>query len=121
MPCNSEYMDATDYEREISQVACLLDELADKKWSHSHWNGYHPRIYCKLSRVLGDKLTQELCTALQKVNVTQYSLEMQIWWRDHQAADKARCNLELEKAQTDAERKAALEKLTPYERDLLGL
>lgn len=51
-------------------------------------NGYHPNVYNK--PVNGDKLVAELCAALMITDVTKYSLEMQIWWRDHQAADRER-------------------------------
>lgn len=121
MPCNSEHMNPTTYERDLSRVACLLDELAGKKWERSHWDGYHPRVYCKSDRGVGDQMVRELCDALQDRDVTQCSLEMQIWWRDHQAADKARCERELAQAKTAAEREAALAKLTPHERKVLGL
>ena len=121
MPCNSDHMAANGYERELSQVACLLDELAGQKWEHDWWDGYHPRVYCKANRALGDQMVRDLCAALQSRDVTRYSLEMQIWWRDHQAADKARRERELAQAKTDAEREAALAKLTPHERKVLGL
>jgi hypothetical protein len=114
-------MAANGYESELSQVACLLDELAGQKWDRSWWDGYHPRVYCKADRTKGDQMVRELCAALQSRDVTQYSLEMQIWWRDHQAADKARCEGDLAQAKTAAERDAALAKLTPAERRLLGL
>lgn len=121
MPCNSDYMVASNYEQELSRVACLLDELAGKQWERSWWGGYHPRVYCKAGRGMGDQMVRELCDALQDCDVTQCSLEMQIWWRDHQAADNARCERELARAKTDAEREVALAKLTPRERKLLGL
>lgn len=121
MPCNSDHMAASGYEREISRVACLLDELAGQKAERGWWDGYHPRVYCKADRATGDQMVSELCAALQSRDVTQCSLEMQIWWRDHQAADKARCERELAQTKTDAEREAALAKLTPAERRLLGL
>ena len=121
MGCNSEHTAATGYERELSRVACLLDELAGKKWERHWWDGSHPRVYNKANRAMGDAMVRELCDALQSRDVTQCSLEMQIWWRDHQAADKARCERELAQAKTDAEREAALAKLTPAERRLLGL
>ena len=121
MGCNSEHMAANGYERELSRVACLLDELAGKKWERSWWGGYHPRVYCKADRAMGDRMVRELCDALQERDVTQCSLEMQIWWRDHQGADKARCELELAQAKTAAEREAAMAKLTPHERKVLGL
>lgn len=121
MPCNSDHMAADGYEQELSRVACLLDELAGKKWERSYWDGYHPRVYCKASRDMGNQMVRELCDALQGRDVTQYSLEMQIWWRDHQAADKARCERELARAKAADERKAALAKLTPHERKVLSL
>lgn len=38
-----------------------------------------------------DSMTEWLCEwCTLKNDVTRYSLEMQIWWRDHQEADKAR-------------------------------
>lgn len=122
MPCNSDHMNATSYERDLSRVACLLDELAaNKPINPSHLDGYHPRVYSKgLSRAQGDGMVRDLCNALQHRDVTKFSLEMQMWWRDHQAADKARVEREMAKAATEAERHAALGKLTPHERKLLG-
>jgi hypothetical protein len=93
-------MAANGYESELSQVAYLLDELAGKKWDRSWWDGYHPRVYFKADRTNCDQLVRELCAALQSRDVTQYSLEMQIWWRNHQAADKARCESDLAQAKT---------------------
>ncbi len=121
MPCNSDHMNASGYEKEISRVACLLDELAGKKWERSWRDGYHPRVYCKADKGLGDLMVNELCEALQGRDVAQCSLEMQLWWRDHQTADKGRVERELEQAKTADEREAALAKLTPHERKLLGL
>lgn len=83
MPCNSDYLEANDYERELSRVACLLDELDGKPIDQSHWRGsagpYHPAVYSRC-------ITKEDADRM-------YSLEMQMWWRDHQAADKARQKL----------------------------
>ena len=46
---------------------------------------------------------------------------MRMWWRDHQAADKARLQSESEAAKSEADRAALIAKLTPYERKLLGV
>lgn len=119
MPCNSGYMEANGKEKQLSQVACLLDELNGKEFSKSDWNGYHPSVYSR--SVDGDALVAELCRRLQFVDVTSYSLEMQIWWRDHQRADKERLERGVAEQATDAEKERALSKLTDYERDLLGL
>lgn len=92
MPCNSDYLNATNYEVELSKVACLLDELDGKAVpsSSGYWRGYHPRVYGRITNELGDKLVSELCERLQNEDVTRHSLEMQIWWRDHLDADKKR-------------------------------
>jgi len=119
MPCNSDYMEASGKEVGLSQVACLLDELDGKAIDTSHWRGYHPAVYNK--PVDGDALVAELCKRLQSVDVTKYSLEMQMWWRDHQRADKRRIEFELARAKTEKDKAAALAKLTPHERKLLSL
>lgn len=123
MPCNSDHMEATGKERELSRVACLLDELDGKPLDPQRgpWRGYHPAVYNKTAKVDADGLVGELCARLQAVDVTKYSLEMQIWWRDHQAVDKARIEHELARKHNESERRAAIAKLTPHERQLLGL
>lgn len=120
MGCNSDYMAANGEEIQLSRVACLLDELTTGcAINKSHWSGYHPRVYCQ--NVNADSLVAELCEKLQSVNVSKCSLEMQIWWRDHVEADKQRASDEVAKAKTDEEKQAAIAKLTPHERKILGL
>lgn len=118
MGCNSDYMKAGLKEIKLSQVACLLDEIGGQKEINKlHWDGYHPNVYGK--NIDGDALVSELCGRLQNDDVTKRSLEMQIWWRDHQEADKTRIENEIQSQKTQAEKTAILEKLTPYERRLL--
>lgn len=121
MPCDSSYLNADPQEQYLSRVHCLLEELDGKATIEpSHWRGYHPKVYNKhISREEADALVATLCARLQATDVTRYSLEMQIWWRDHQRADKARIERDLKKAKDATARKAALAKLTPYERKLL--
>lgn len=95
MPCNCDHLEATELEVEISKVACLLGELKGVKINKSHWEGYHPNIYGKVTKKLADKLTSQLCLILRNEDVSKYSLEMQMWWRDHQEADKKRIEEEL--------------------------
>ena len=122
MPCNSDYMEATGREVKLSRVACLLDELDGKPINKSYWYGYHPAVYNRHESTFNaDEMVAELCSRLQKVDPTQYSLELQIWWRDHQKADKTRLEYEMARQKDEQDRKTALEKLTPYERNLLGL
>ena len=121
MPCNSDYLNASDWEIEISRVACLLDELKGKPIDPDHWRGYHPDVYGKCARVDGDNMVAALCANLRRLDVSNYSLEMQMWWRDHQKADAERVTREQAEAQKAADREAALAKLTDYERELLGV
>lgn len=121
MPCNSDYMNATTLEVSVSRVACLLGELKGKKWTQGEWDGYHPKVYGKVNRELADKLVAQLCEKLQKVDVKKYSLEMQVWWRDHKKADRIREAAAANAKREREEKAAALKKLTAKERRLLGL
>lgn len=122
MPCNADYMSASGAEKSISIVACLLDELDGVVASKSSWEGYHPQVYNNYTKDRADKMVAELCSRLQEVeDITKYSLEMQIWWRDHQRADKARIEAELEAQKRQADREALINRLSKYERSLLGV
>jgi hypothetical protein len=125
MPCNCDHLEASGREMALSQIACLLDELntgvPPLEQAEGNWRGYHPAIYNKGGMVDAGGMTADLCQRLQEVDVTQYSLEMQIWWRDHQIADRKRLQKEFEKATLTEQRKSALAKLTSHERKLLGL
>jgi hypothetical protein len=121
MPCDSSHMEATGIEIEQSRVCCLLNELGGQKWEKEWWAGYHPKAYSHADRHTLDTLTKALCEKLQRSDVSKYSLEMQIWWRDHQKADKERIELEVRNAADAQAKEAAIAKLTPHERKLLGL
>jgi hypothetical protein len=122
MPCNCDYMEPNQFEINMSRVACLLDELDGKKnINKRHWNGGHPRVYNTLNKIDGDELTSELCEKLQNVDVTKYSLEMQIWWRDHQKADKVRLEREFRENKEKKDKQELLNRLTSYEKKLLGI
>ena len=95
MPCDSSYMEPSTHEKNASQVCCLLDELAGKNWKKNWYVGYHPEVYGQHFDL--DRKVSELCSKLRIVDATKYSLEMQIWWRDHQKADKEREDAERKK------------------------
>jgi len=124
MPCNSDYMEADERECELTKVVQLLDELDGKgpPDPETYGNGYDKRVYNDWQDG-GVKFVVELCNRLQKLEtcISDYSLEMQMWWRDHQRADRERIEFELRRKKTKRSRDAALAKLTPYERSLLGL
>ena len=88
MPCDSSYMEPRGWEINLSRVYQLLDELDGGVIDKRAWEGYDERVYNKSSAQLDAKVA-ELCKRLEGVEYpSKYSLELQIWWRDHQAADK---------------------------------
>lgn len=124
MPCDSSHMEASLREVLMSQVCCLLDELKTGNpvdVNSAEWRGYHPRIYNKVSTRNDDALVAELCDKLTKSPIKEFSFEMQIWWRDHQKADRARIAKEKAEAQAKEEREKALAKLTLADRKALGV
>ena len=69
-----------------------------------------------------DHSTRLLCSRMrEEQNISKYSLEMQIWWRDHQIADKKREEEMLEDVKRRSIKETALSKLTREEREILGL
>lgn len=122
MPCDGSYLDPNDWEIEYSRIHCMLAELAGGKFNKKWWDGYHPKAYMQnITRAKIDALVAQLCRKLQKVDVSKYSLELQMWWRDHQKADKRRVQEELRRKKSERDRAKLIARLTPYERKLLGL
>jgi len=123
MPCRSDYLEATAKEVELSRVLCHHAELDGKpNYPASWYQGYHPKVYSKfVSREDADEWVAHLCSRCQQIDVTKYSLELQMWWRDHQAADAKRKQDAKEAAELEKLRLAAMAKLSPEERKALGL
>lgn len=129
MPCNSDYMEANIWERQLSRVLALLEEVRTGKHVDTRsdtWRGYHPKVYNEMiQKETADGWVAKLCKACTRLAgegaLTEYSLELQTWWRDHQRADARRVKEEA-RAELDATvRRRALKKLTPGERKALGL
>lgn len=118
-------MNANNLEIELSRVLMLTEELdtgllVDSR--SSDWSGYKSGVYNGGDlKKRADEATANLCSRLQKTDVSKCSPEMQIWWRDHQAADRAREAAEKAEAEQQAIRAAALAKLSSAERSALGL
>lgn len=118
MPCRSDYLEPTERERELGLVLSLLAELDGQQVDHSDatyrfgYNNHRDDL---------DAKTAELCARCQTIDVTKQSLELQIWWRDHQLADQRRAAAEAALAERRRARRAAMDKLTPEERQLLGV
>lgn len=111
MPCNCDHMEPSYHESESIRLLGFLKEVGL----------YASRIplYGEVKKL--HEHTALLCKFCQDNDVTKYSLELQIWWRDHQKADKIRIEKEHRKAKTEEEKRIALAKLTDYERKLLGI
>jgi hypothetical protein len=116
-------MNPTELETNLSKVYGLFDELRTGKLPKEFGTGYDKRVYNRgiTQQKLNEKV-EELCSLLKKKkDITKYSLEMQVWWRDHQKADKEREKKEAKQKEYDKARKKALAKLTPAEKKLLNL
>lgn len=123
MPCNGDYLEPTDFEINLSKVYQLLDELNGKKLPKDFGDGFDKRVYNKSEdEDILNKKVSELCGKLSKISrkaISKLSLEMQMWWRDHQRADKKRIAFEKsEKARLKTKAKA-LSKLSKKEREAL--
>ena len=126
MGCRSDYMEPNQAEIENSKVLALLEEIKTGKLGKLFGTGYAGKSgnYAPSDQKSLDKNTAELCGSLKKATeakLKKMSLELQIWWRDHQKADKRH------KAEDAKERKeakiaeTAKAKLTPKERKALGI
>lgn len=112
MPCNSDYMNPTEKESNSVEVLGFLKEVGEKV---GKYDSYYGRIETL------DEDVAKLCSFCQKNDVAKYSLELQIWWRDHKKADKERVKKEMHKIKEKEAKEKALAKLTKYEKKLLGL
>lgn len=92
MPCRSDHMEPTAAENETGRVMSLLAEVRGESFDHKTGTrlgyGFANRLH---------QATDALCKLLSETrdgkpvrNPADYSLELQIWWRDHQEADRKR-------------------------------
>ena len=121
MPCNSDYLVARPTEVEASKVLALLEELETGKLPNYFGNGYYSEVYNGNEKEILSEKVPELCKKLQNIDTSKHSLEMQLWWREHQRADKERIEKDLKLKQEESDRQKAINKLSKYERGLLGL
>lgn len=124
MPCRSDYLEPTQAEIENSKVLALIDEVKTGKLPKYFGEGSSEKVYGKTTQAILDKNTKKLCTALQGISnykIKKSSLELQIWWRDHQKMDKKHLKEDLDKIKDEKDKKKAIAKLTPREKKLLGI
>lgn len=93
MPCDTSYMIANEWEVNASRVACLIDEAKTGVPVNSRsraWEGYHKAAYGNGTRKQLDELTAELCSLMAHIDPSKCSLELQVWWKQHQRGDIAK-------------------------------
>lgn len=116
MGCRSDYSGPSARQKESLVVSDLLTEVG--KYEGMPLREGDSRMESWYGDVnLLDKNTAKLCKFCKKNDVSGFSLELQIWWRDHQAADVKREESE-EKGKL---KKEALAKISKADRKLLGL
>lgn len=121
---NGDYQRATRAEQELSAVLALLEELrtGTRVDAKTFGSGYHHGAYGNANAARINTATKKLVTALTQYNdLSGTSLEMQKWWRDHLTvqADQRDHEAAVEKKRRTCD--AAMKKLTPAERQALGL
>lgn len=121
MPCNSDYMEPTTKEKQISEVLYFLQEVSGppRPLPRNRYN--HPDVPGVIRAHHEDRYVAALCRFLEGADVTKYSLELQIWWRDHKAADEVRRRAKQDEGRRRELREQARTKLTPEERKAVGL
>lgn len=99
MPCRSDHMEPTTREKEFSVVLTFLEELKTGELNKDYLNGYNPPAYTQNpTQEQLNEATAQLCQEISEYTVTDFSLELQMWWRDHQEGEERR-------AKEDAEEK----------------
>lgn len=128
MPCNGDYLDPNQRERELQRAAKLLQyvlsELKIKvppDITLAAKNEYCDSDYVPDLCSLLKKLTPKLKKKIIYNPKVALSRELANWWEDHQAADKEREREERQNRIDETAKQKALQKLTAKERRLLGL
>jgi hypothetical protein len=124
MPCNSDYMNANEFEINYSRVLCLLKEVKTSKPvnpNSSDWQGYHKKAYnFDDNKQDLDQAVKQLCEQIREIgDLHAFSLELQMWWREHEAADRLRLVREQRQAEERALADRALQKISRDELEAL--
>jgi len=116
-------MEPTALEIELSKVKCFLAELDGRGYNKAWLQGTCPGVYnMNPTPAELNVYTATLCQRLRntpKTKLAEYSLELQLWWQDHRAADERRRKQSVEAIQSRALAEVALAKLSPPEKEAL--
>lgn len=125
MPCRCDDFDPPMYHLTASRLFMLVDEVKGKgpPDPDKYLSEIDNRVYKSDYKEL-DKMTAFLCKKLNdtpKKTISNYSLELQLWWRNHQIVDARRKKVEEERARINELKQKALSKLTDEEKKALRL
>jgi uncharacterized NAD(P)/FAD-binding protein YdhS len=129
MPCNSDYMNPTNKEKQLRKtnqlLAFALTELGrdvpkDVETAADELYGGRPQSVYDLCDLL-EKMTDENLNAIVYDGRNAMSRHLANWWDLHKEADRQREAKKTAKEQQQAVKKLAFEKLTEEEREALGL
>ena len=128
MPCNADYMEPNEKEiqsKKMAQHIIWLDQQTQSKtptWIVEASKDY----YGNVQKV--DQLANDLCERCQNIDQDviyngrdKFARKLADWWDRHQEADKIRIKKELDSANNEIERQKALDKLTDFDKQILGL
>ena len=118
MPCDCSHLEPTQREKESVVVREFLREIEGKQFDHDS-PGDNQGCYGNVGELDNDM--RSLCQWCKDNDVSTKSLELQLWWKRHQAHDKKKEDAErerLDKLNTIAK---AYGKLTDEERKAIGL
>lgn len=113
MPCNCDHMEPSQRENASREVLTHLYDLGYE----TEKPGYYGRVETL------DRDIAKLCSWCKSnpSEVSKQSLELQIWWRDHQKTDEKKKLAEIERQRKQAVREKALSKLTGEEKAALEI
>jgi len=132
MPCDSSYLNPSEGEKDAQELAQHI------VFVFAHWiKGKGPNriieaaesIYGKGIRL--DEDTAWLCGMMKQIDANNFVVDfvprnwayysLMAWWERHKEADKKRLEDDEKRQKDEADMKAAIAKLTEYERKLLKL
>lgn len=113
MPCKCDYLEPTKREKESVVVMGLLHEIGLIEVNDNN-------IYGNVAKL--DQDTELLCQYCNEHhNISEESLDLQVWWRTHQEMDRKRILSKLKQRAAQAAVDRAMAKLTPEDKKALKL